>query len=155
MTCTENFSIGYFIVDSTRGYYCREEASAINCSLLGDRIKTTATTCSAVGDIIFNSSNNKFFFCQKSSGATTEAIELNSNNSGNYAIPKSTDLDIFGLADSQYALITITDKIITFNNTCKFLSPSNLYFIHFIYSWKMKFYYFSIIIVFSNFIFFF
>jgi hypothetical protein len=119
MTCTENFSIGYFIVDSTRGYYCREEASAINCSLLGDRIKTTATTCSAVGDIIFNSSNNKFFFCQKSSGATTEAIELNSNNSGNYAIPKSTDLDIFGLADSQYALITITDKIITFNNTYK------------------------------------
>jgi hypothetical protein len=119
ITCTENFSIGYFIVDSTRGYYCREEASAINCSLLGDRIKTTATTCSAVGDIIFNSSSNKLFFCQKSSGATTEAIELNSNNSGNYAIPKSTELDIFGLANNQYALITINDKIITFNNTYK------------------------------------
>lgn len=122
--CSMIYDIGLFIVDQTSGYACKLLGSELTCEMIsiGDN------TCASVSDIgkVFYASN-KLSICVNYSTGDSKAysVELNSTNSGNYMLAKGSD-DIFGLGSStNYALVSIKDKIITLNTKCKYLINKN------------------------------
>jgi len=117
--CTEIHDIGYFIVNRKLGYSCEKAGDLLSCTKLtttgeGDS-EAFKSTCGSPGDIIYTAASNKIFLCF-SDNTSPITVELNSANSGDYALPKG-DTSVFGLGNDEYAIITIKDKNVTLNSS--------------------------------------
>lgn len=116
--CQEVSKVGYYVVDETRSYSCQESGVGLECS----KIKTVATcnVATDIGKVVY--ANGKFSICLAISGEDKISVDLGSNSDGDYLLGKNEDANIFGMGESDdYAIVTISDKVVTLNSTCKYI----------------------------------
>eukprot|EP00833_Pecoramyces_ruminatium_P009496 jgi/Orpsp1_1/1183528/evm.model.c7180000085611.1 len=108
--CQEIRGIGYYIIDESSFYTCKEYDGEVECVREEAPSKDTIATCDTVGKLYKNS--NKLYMCV----FENSSIELNVvASNGNYIIEKDTD-NVFGLSSATpYAIVNIQDKKITLN----------------------------------------
>jgi len=122
--CLAIREVGHYIISETVGYSCKYQGDEVICekTIIG-------SACASQQDIgkVFLA-NGKLSLCLNYDANETKeySVELNTNNSGKYVIAKGSN-DIFGLESNNYAIINITDKIITLNTKCKLTEIDYIY----------------------------